>query len=111
MDKTKLATFIKNEMQLNIDSLHISQFAGGYSNLTYLLEINETIKWVLRKPPLDDRIAIDTCVAASLATLPLLLAGDLAGAMHKIHAKPPRPKPPRPADTPTPGTDAPQSHD
>ena len=58
---------------------------------------SEVANWVLRKPPLDDRIAIDRCVSDSLATLPLLLAGDLAGAMMKIHAKPPRPKPPRPA--------------
>jgi aminoglycoside phosphotransferase (APT) family kinase protein len=56
LDKTKLTTFIKNEMQLNVDSLHISQFAGGYSNLTYLLEINETIQWVLRKPPVGANI-------------------------------------------------------
>jgi len=60
----------------------------------------EVANWVLRKPPLDDRIAIDKCVADSLATLPLLLAGDMAGAMMKIHAKPQRPKPPRPADLP-----------
>ena len=72
---------------------------------------SEVANWVLRKPPLDDRIAIDTCVAASLATLPLLLAGDLAGAMHKIHAKPPRPKPPRPVDTPAPPADPPRSDD
>ena len=68
---------------------------------------HEVANWVLRKPPLDDRIAIDQCVASSLATLPLLLAGDLAGAMHKIHAKPPRPKPPRPADPPPPAGDPP----
>jgi PTH1 family peptidyl-tRNA hydrolase len=67
--------------------------------------------WVLRKPPLDDRIAIDKCVVDSLATLPLLLAGDLAGAMMKIHAKPPRPKPPRPADLPTPDTQRPDTID
>jgi PTH1 family peptidyl-tRNA hydrolase len=72
---------------------------------------HEVANWVLRKPPLDDRIAIDKCVADSLATLPLLLAGDLAGAMHKIHAKPPRPKPPRQADPPASGTDTPVTDD
>jgi PTH1 family peptidyl-tRNA hydrolase len=60
----------------------------------------EVSNWVLRKPPLEDRIAIDKCIADSLATLPLLLAGDLAGATMKIHAKPQRPKPPRQADGP-----------
>jgi len=60
----------------------------------------EVSNWVLRKLPLEDRIAIDKCIADSLATLPLLLAGDLAGATMKIHAKPQRPKPPRQADGP-----------
>ncbi|MES2719251.1 MAG: aminoacyl-tRNA hydrolase [Pseudomonadota bacterium] len=61
---------------------------------------NEVANWVLRKPPLDERIAIDKCIADSLATLPLLLAGDMGGAMMKIHAKPQRPKPLRPSDAP-----------
>ena len=56
----------------------------------------EVANWVLRKPPLDERIAIDSCIDTSLATLPLLLAGDMNGAMMRIHAKPQRPKPPRP---------------
>ena len=71
----------------------------------------EVANWVLQKPPLDDRIAIEKCVADSLVTLPLLLAGDLAGAMMKIHAKPPRPKPPRPADVPAPAAPKPETPD
>ncbi len=69
---------------------------------------NEVANWVLRKPPLDERIAIDKCIADSLATLPLLLAGDLNGAMMKIHAKPQRPKPPRPVDGPAAGGAGPE---
>lgn len=57
----------------------------------------EVANYVLRKPPLDERLAIDKCVDDSLAALPLLLDGKLQDAMMKIHAKPPRPKPPRPA--------------
>jgi PTH1 family peptidyl-tRNA hydrolase len=53
---------------------------------------------VLRKPPLDDRLAIDKCVADSLAALPQLLAGDFKAATMKIHAGPQRPKPPRRAE-------------
>ncbi len=64
----------------------------------------EVVNWVLRKPPLDDRIAIDGCIDASLPALPLLLAGDFSGAMMKLHAKAPRPKPPRPAELPPAGS-------
>jgi peptidyl-tRNA hydrolase, PTH1 family len=65
---------------------------------------HEVADWVLRRPPLDDRIAMDKCIADSLATLPLMLDGAMDRAMMKIHAKPQRPKPPRPADLPAAGT-------
>ena len=71
----------------------------------------EVVNYVLRKPAPDQREAIEQSIQQSLGVLDLLLAGEMERAMMKIHAKPPRPKPPRPADTPTPGTDAPQSHD
>lgn len=60
----------------------------------------EVIDYVLRKPPLEQRHAIEDCIAKSLGALPLLLAGEMERAMMKIHAKPPRPKP---APTPEPG--------
>jgi PTH1 family peptidyl-tRNA hydrolase len=60
----------------------------------------EVANWVLRKPPIDDRLAMDKCIADSLAALPLLLDGEMDRAMMKIHAKPQRPKPPRPAERP-----------
>ena len=62
----------------------------------------DVANYVLRKPPLDEHIAIDKCIADSIATLPLLLDGAMDRAMIKIHAKPPRPKPPRPAETAAP---------
>ena len=75
----------------------------------------EVANWVLRRPPLEDRLAIDQCIAASVETLPLLLAGAMDRAMMKIHAKPPRPKPPQrppaelrgdvPPDVPADGAD------
>ena len=72
----------------------------------------EVADYVLRKPPLDDRIAIDKCIDDSVAALPLLLDGAMDRALMKIHAKPPRPKPPRPADepvqVPVPATPAPE---
>ena len=57
----------------------------------------EVANWVLKRPPLEDRLTINQCIASSVETLPLLLAGTMDRAMMKIHAKPPRPKPlPRP---------------
>jgi PTH1 family peptidyl-tRNA hydrolase len=66
----------------------------------------EVANWVLRKPPLDDKIAIDQCITKSMDALPLLLAGDMTAAMMTLHAKPPRPKPPRPETPPRSATGA-----
>ena len=66
----------------------------------------EVVDYVLRKPPKEQREAVDKGIEQSLTALPLLLAGEMERAMMKVHAKPPRPKPPRPevlpADKPTP---------
>ena len=69
----------------------------------------EVVSWVLKKPMLEHRKAIDDSIFRALTALPLLLAGDMEKAMVKIHtSKPPRPKPPKPPKidvTPTePGT-------
>ena len=64
---------------------------------------SEVVGWVLKKPPLDDRIAIDQAIDRSAKALAPLAAGDMAQATLLIHtAKPPRPKPPRPTATPLP---------
>ncbi len=55
----------------------------------------EVANYVLRKPPLAERQLIEDCIAKSMDAVPLMLQGDLAKALTKIHAKPPRPKPPR----------------
>ncbi|MDM4766390.1 aminoacyl-tRNA hydrolase [Pelomonas sp. SE-A7] len=60
----------------------------------------EVANFVLRKPPLAERQAVEDCIAKSYEALPLMLAGDLDKALTKIHAKPPRPKPPKPAPAP-----------
>ena len=61
---------------------------------------NEVANWVLKKPPLDDRIAIDQTIERSLKALDHLIDGDMAKATALIHtSKPPRPKPPKPAAT------------
>ncbi len=57
----------------------------------------EVIHWVLKKPSLDHRIAIDQAIDRALKAAPCFLSGDMAQAMHLVHtSKPPRPKIPRP---------------
>ena len=56
----------------------------------------EVVHWVLHKPPLEQRQAIDAAIERAARALPLLLAGDVAKATSLIHTtQPPRPKPPR----------------
>lgn len=43
--------------------------------------------YVLQKPAPDERAAIDGAIDKALAILPLCLAGDLQGAMLKLHTK------------------------
>jgi PTH1 family peptidyl-tRNA hydrolase len=60
----------------------------------------EVVSWVLKKPMLEHRKAIDDSIHRAVLALPLLLAGDMEKAMVKIHtSKPPRPKPPKPPKT------------
>jgi PTH1 family peptidyl-tRNA hydrolase len=62
--------------------------------------------YVLHKPSVEDREAIDGAIERALEVLPLCLAGDMQGAMQKLHTsdKPaaPRPAPeaPKPAAAP-----------
>jgi peptidyl-tRNA hydrolase len=42
---------------------------------------------VLKKPAADEREAIERAIDKSLDVLPLCLAGDLQGAMLKLHTK------------------------
>lgn len=68
---------------------------------------SEVINWVLKKPSLDHRIAIDQCIDRCLTALPHLLAGEMEKATLLIHtSKPPRPKPPKPAVLPATGESA-----
>jgi PTH1 family peptidyl-tRNA hydrolase len=58
--------------------------------------------WVLQKPPAEDRAAIDEAIDRALTVVPLCLAGDLQGAMLKLHTqdKAAEPKAPAPAAPP-----------
>ena len=57
----------------------------------------EVVNWVLKKPSLDHRIAIDQAITRALTAWPALCAADMTRAMLLVHtSKPPRPKPARP---------------
>ena len=57
----------------------------------------EVVNWVLKKPSLDHRIAIDQAITRALTAWPALCAADMNRAMLLVHtSKPPRPKPARP---------------
>jgi PTH1 family peptidyl-tRNA hydrolase len=72
--------------------------------------------YVLNKPAQEDRAAIDAAIGAALEVLPLVLAGDIQGALLKLHsqaaverpAQPEKPEKPRksaqaqPAEQPKP---------
>jgi PTH1 family peptidyl-tRNA hydrolase len=56
----------------------------------------EVVHWVLKKPSLDHRIAVDQTIDRAIKALPQLLSGDMEQATRLIHtSKPPRPKVPR----------------
>lgn len=63
----------------------------------------EVVNWVLKKPSLDQRIAIDQSIARAVKALPHLLTGEMNKATMQIHtSKPPRPKLPKPEPLPEP---------
>jgi PTH1 family peptidyl-tRNA hydrolase len=58
--------------------------------------------YVLQKPSPDDRAAIDAAIDKALGLLPQMLAGDMQGAMNKLHTedKPPAKKEPEKKEPP-----------
>ena len=59
----------------------------------------EVINYVLKKPMLEHRVEIQKSIEQALSGLDLLLDGEMDKATMKINARPPRPKPPKPAKT------------
>jgi len=53
----------------------------------------EGADYVLQRPPAEEKEAIDAVIQKALDLLPMMLAGDMQGAMHKLHTedKPPAP--------------------
>lgn len=61
----------------------------------------EVVGWVLKKPLLDHRIAIEQTIDRALKATPHFLRDEMNKATLLVHtSKPPRPKPPRPAPVP-----------
>lgn len=56
----------------------------------------EGADYVLEKPPAEEKSSIDAAIDKALALLPQMLAGDMQGAMNKLHTedKPPAKKEP-----------------
>jgi PTH1 family peptidyl-tRNA hydrolase len=55
----------------------------------------EVVNYVLKKPSPEHREAIHRTIDKTLEAVDLLIDGDMAQALARIHAQPPRPKPPR----------------
>jgi len=53
----------------------------------------EGADYVLQRPPAEEKEAIDAAIQKALDLLPMMLGGDMQGAMHKLHTddKPPAP--------------------
>ena len=56
-------------------------------SMTWGLGKSRVSDYVLRKPPAEEREGIDLAIDKSLEVLPQCLAGDLQGAMLKLHTK------------------------
>jgi PTH1 family peptidyl-tRNA hydrolase len=54
---------------------------------------SEVVDYVLRRPPAEQRDAIEKSIEQSIGALDLLLAGAMERAQMKVHVRPPRPKP------------------
>jgi PTH1 family peptidyl-tRNA hydrolase len=82
--------------------IHAQLGSGDYWRLRLGIgrpgERADVLNWVLKKPPLEQRIAVEQAVERGLTALPALLAGDTAQATLLVHtSKPQRPKPIRSA--------------
>ena len=55
----------------------------------------EGADYVLEKPMAEDKAAIDASIDKALALLPQMIAGDMQGAMNKLHTEEKPPAPPR----------------
>ena len=62
---------------------------------------SEVSGYVLRRPPVSERMAIDECITQASGSLDVLIDGPMERAMMKIHARPAQPKSAAPVRPPT----------
>ena len=55
----------------------------------------EGADYVLEKPPAEERAAIEAAIQKALEVLPLMLSGDMQGAMNKLHTEEKKPAEPK----------------
>ena len=55
----------------------------------------EGADYVLQRPPAEEKEAIDAAIQKALDLLPMMLSGDMQGAMHKLHTEEKAPAPPK----------------
>ncbi len=48
---------------------------------------DQVVDYVLHRPSKDDRLSIDDCIRDALDVMPLIAAGSVEKAMHKLHTK------------------------
>lgn len=75
--------------------IHAQLGSGNYWRLRLGIghpgDKSEVANWVLKKPSLDHRIAIDQCIDRSIKAAPALIAGAMERATMQVHThKPPR---------------------
>lgn len=80
LDLGRLAAFLAERLGLS-GELAITQFPGGFSNLTYLVRVDET-ELVLRRPPVGSKVATAHDMGREFRVLSLL---------HPVYPKVPRP--------------------
>ena len=76
LDLVKLQNFLQNDIPNFGNIVEISQFPGGFSNLTYLLTTDDGAEYVLRRPPFGANIKSGHDMGREFRVLSLLQKAD-----------------------------------
>ena len=76
LDLVKLQNFLQNDIPNFGNIVEISQFPGGFSNLTYLLTTDDGAEYVLRRPPFGANIKSGHDMGREFKVLSLLQKAD-----------------------------------
>jgi aminoglycoside phosphotransferase (APT) family kinase protein len=84
LDSGALAKYLSAHLNQPLSDIAIEQFPGGYSNLTYLIKINNE-EYVLRKPPVGANIKSAHDMVREFAVLKALREAGYPKAPEPIH--------------------------